>query len=221
MRRVLRNAFLLMIAAVVAIITLFAAVNPPTTAYMIAEARRLGGIDRQWIPITEVAPVFARSVVAAEDANFCLHWGFDMEQIRTAIDGGSLRGASTITQQMVKNLFLWQGRSWTRKALEAFLTPIVEIIWTKQRILEVYLNIVEFDEGVFGIDAAAHAYFRTEPARLTAAQAARIAVVLPNPKGRDAANLSAKNLRWAEQVADGAATIDRDGRAACFEVENR
>ena len=100
-----------------------------------------------------------RSAVAAEDANFCNHWGFDMAAIRLAIDEGSNRGASTISQQVVKNVFLWHGRSYVRKAMEAVMTPVVELVWTKRRMLEVYLNVAEFDEGVFGVQAAAQHYF--------------------------------------------------------------
>ncbi len=128
----------------------------------------------------------ARSVVAAEDANFCLHWGFDMAAIRKAIDEGGNRGASTISQQVVKNVFLWHGRSWLRKAMEAAITPVVELVWSKRRILEVYLNVAEFDTGVFGVQAAAQHYFGVSAADLSAVQAARLAAVLPDPKGRDA-----------------------------------
>ncbi|MEO1308920.1 MAG: monofunctional biosynthetic peptidoglycan transglycosylase, partial [Pseudomonadota bacterium] len=181
------------------------------------EGRRLGAIDRQWLPIEEVAPVVMRSVVAAEDANFCRHWGFDMGAIRAALDAGAKRGASTLTQQTVKNVFLWQGRSWTRKAIEAALTPVVEVFWHKRRILEIYLNVAEFDEGVFGVDAAAHHYFGKSPADLSPTEAARLAVVLPNPKGRDPNNLSPSLRKRAAQVASGAATIQADGRAACFQ----
>ena len=121
-------------------------------------------------------PVMARSLVAAEDANFCQHWGFDMAAIRDAIDGGGTRGASTLSQQTVKNVFLWHGRSWPRKALEAALTPVVELLWSKRRIVEVYLNVAEFDEGVFGVEAASRHYFGVSAADLSAVQAARLAI---------------------------------------------
>ncbi len=192
-------------------------VNPRATIYMGQEARRLGAIEHEWVPIGEVAPVMARSVVAAEDANFCLHWGFDMEAIRIALDEGSGRGASTISQQVVKNVYLWHGRSWGRKALEAGITPLVEMFWSKRRIVEVYLNIAEFDEGVFGVKAAARHYFGVDPANLSDLQAARLAMVLPNPKGRDAANPTANQRNRTARIMDGAATIRRDGRAGCFE----
>jgi len=192
-------------------------VNPPTTPYIWSEARRLGGVDRMWVPIEEIAPVMARSVVAAEDANFCNHWGFDMAAIRAAIDSGGNRGASTISQQVVKNTYLWQGRSWTRKALEALMTPLVEAIWTKRRILEVYLNVAEFDEGVFGVEAAARHYFGVGPEALTPTQAARLAAVLPNPKGRSASKPTAFIRKRTRAIISGAATIRADGRSACFE----
>jgi monofunctional biosynthetic peptidoglycan transglycosylase len=198
-------------------IALYAFVNPPTTPYILSEARRLGGVDRAWVPIEEISPYMARSVVAAEDANFCFHWGFDMEAIRAALDSGGKRGASTISQQVVKNVYLWQDRSWVRKALEAGLTPAVEAAWSKRRIVELYLNVAEFDEGVFGVDAAAHHYFRTSPDKLTATQASLLAAVLPNPKGRSASKPTAWLRKRARSIADGAATILVDGRAACFE----
>jgi monofunctional glycosyltransferase len=199
------------------LILLFSFINPPTNLYQMAEGRRLGGVAREWADWDAIAPVMARSAVAAEDANFCLHWGFDMAAIRQAIDAGGNRGASTISQQVVKNVFLWQGRSWLRKAMEALLTPVVELVWTKQRVLEVYMNVAEFDEGVFGVQAAAQHYFGVDARDLTATQAARLAAVLPDPKGRDAANPGPVVRRRAGQIRSGAETIAADGRAACFE----
>jgi len=187
------------------------------TYYMKQEARRLGGVDHQWVPIEEIAPVMARSVVAAEDANFCNHWGFDMGAIRSVIEQGGSRGASTLSQQTVKNVYLWQGRSWIRKALEAIMTPVVEIAWSKRRIIEVYLNIAEFDEGVFGVEAASHHYFGVGPEELTATQAARLAAVLPNPKKRSASRPTEQLRKRTSAIIDGAATIRNDGRSACFE----
>ena len=206
-------AFLLAVFAVL----LWSVVNPPTTLYMMQESRRLGGIDQAWVPMEEIAPVMARAAVAAEDANFCLHWGLDLEAIRTAIEDGGSRGASTISQQVVKNVYLWHGRSWLRKALEAGMTPLVEALWSKRRILEVYLNIAEFDEGVFGVEAAARHYFGVGPEALPPTQAARLAAVLPNPKGRSASRPSSFVRNRSASIRDGAATIRADGRAACFE----
>ncbi len=192
-------------------------VNPPTNLYMMSEKRRLGSIDHYWVPMEEITPVMARSAVAAEDANYCLHWGFDVAAIKDAIEDGGTRGASTITQQVVKNVFLWHGRSWIRKAMEAVLTPVVEVLWSKRRILEVYLNVAEFDEGVFGIEAASRHYFGVGPEELSATQAARLAAILPAPKSRSASKPSSFVKRRAAQIRDGAATIRADGRARCFE----
>lgn len=202
---------------VLGVILAHRSIEPPRTYYMGQEERRLGKIDRDWVPMARIAPVMARSLVAAEDANFCQHWGFDMAAIRTAIAEGSGRGASTLSQQVVKNVYLWHGRNWLRKALEASLTPVVETFWSKRRILEVYLNMAEFDEGVFGVEAAARHYFGVRAADLNAVQAARLAAVLPDPKGRSAAKPSNALRKRAASILDGAATIDRDGRAACFE----
>ena len=217
LRRVLTLGGTAFLAIFILMILLFALINPPTTITMISEKQRLGRIDRQWVALEEVAPVMLRSVVAAEDANYCHHWCFDVTAIRAAIEDGASRGASTISQQVVKNVYLWQGRSWLRKALETSITPFVEIIWSKQRILEVYLNVAEFDEGVFGVEAAARHYFGVGPEELTANQSARLASVLPNPKARSANQLSASQARRVASIVDGAATIQNDGRAACFQ----
>ena len=201
----------------VAFVVLGALINPPTTAYMFSEGRRLGAVKQTWVSLEDVAPVMARSAVAAEDANFCEHWGFDLAAIKLAIEAGSSRGASTISQQTVKNVYLWHGRLWVRKALEALITPLVEAVWSKRRIIEVYLNIAEFDEGVFGVEAAARHYFGVSARDLSATQAARLAAIFPSPKKRSASKPSNFVRKRASQVRSGAATISRDGRAACFE----
>jgi monofunctional biosynthetic peptidoglycan transglycosylase len=199
------------------LILMFSFLPPPINLYQLSERWRLQGIEKDWVSFEEIAPVMARSAVAAEDANFCMHWGFDMAAIRLAIEEGGNRGASTISQQMVKNVFLWHGRSYLRKALEAVLTPVVELVWTKRRVLTVYLNVAEFDEGVFGVQAAAQHYFGVDAKDLSALQAARLAAVLPDPKGRDAANPSSFVRNRTRAIMGGAETIAADGRAACFE----
>ena len=219
-RRILRlcsRAFLGVTGFYLALIVLFSFLPPPGNLYQWSESWRLGGIQRDWVGWDEIAPDMGLSVVAAEDANFCLHWGFDMAAIREAIDKGANRGASTISQQVVKNVFLWQGRSWLRKAMEAALTPVVELIWSKQRILEMYLNQAEFAEGVFGVQAAAQHYWGINAADLSATQAARLAAALPNPKEYDAGQPGPYVKRRARQITAGAGTIHSDGRAACFE----
>ncbi len=206
------------IAALYAVlILLFSFLPPPINFYQLGETFRLGGIEKDWVPMEDIAPVMARSAVAAEDANFCLHWGFDMAAIREAVAEGSNRGASTISQQMVKDVFLWHGRNWARKAMEAAMTPVVETLWSKRRILEVYLNVAEFGEGVFGVQAAAQHHFGVDAKDLTPTQAARLAAVLPDPQERSASNPSSFVRSRTRALMPGAETIAADGRAAWFQ----
>lgn len=216
-RRALRRGTVWGVSLTIFAVLIYIVINPPMTWTMYSEKQRLGRLDKEWVPIEEVAPVMLRAVVAAEDANFCEHWGFDIKAIRAALADGSGRGASTLSQQTVKNVYLWQGRSWGRKALEALLTPLVEIAWSKRRILEVYVNVAEFDEGVFGVEAASRHYFKIGPDKLTSAQAAQLAAVLPSPKTYSASKPGKKLRARAARIRDGAETIRRDGRSRCFE----
>lgn len=143
-------------------------------------------IRYRWIDGESISPKMALAAIAAEDQMFPHHWGFDFESIREAVEkrkrGGRLRGASTITQQVAKNLFLWSGRSYVRKGLEAYFAILLELLWPKHRILEVYLNIVEFGDGTYGVGAAAETLLGKRPSDLTSRDAALLAAVLPNPK---------------------------------------
>jgi len=142
-------------------------------------------IAYEWFSYDDISKEMALAVVAAEDQNFPNHFGFDFEQIEKAIDqhnrGRKLRGASTITQQVAKNLFLWEGRSFIRKGFEAYFTLLIELLWSKERILEVYLNIVELGDMVFGVGAASQIYFKKFPSKLTRSQAALLTATIPNP----------------------------------------
>jgi monofunctional biosynthetic peptidoglycan transglycosylase len=166
----------------------------PWTSAFIVEARMASWVDddprpwrlqRKWRDYDRISRQLALAVIASEDQLFPAHDGFDFKQIQKALDdaerGRRARGASTISQQVAKNLFLWNGHSWVRKGLEAWFTLLIEGLWSKQRILEVYLNIAEFGRGIYGAEAAAQAYFHKPAASLTRAQAARLAAVLPNP----------------------------------------
>ena len=152
-------------------------------------------IEQQWEPWSRLSDNAKVAVMAGEDQRFPDHWGFDVAQIKRSItqwsDGGDLRGASTLTQQTARNLFLWTGRSWIRKGLEAWFTLLLEALWPKQRILEVYLNIAEWDTGVFGLEAAAQHYFGTSAANLSVSQASHLAAILPNTRGWSASQPSA------------------------------
>lgn len=169
-------------------------IPPPFTAVMLEQPLPLGRIDYRWVSGNAIASSAARAAIAAEDQRFLEHHGIDFVSLDRALedyrDGDELRGASTITQQVAKNLFLWQGRSFVRKALEAYFALLIELTWSKQRILEVYLNVAEFGPGVFGVEAAAQRIFGVPASRLTAPQAALLAAVLPNPHRLSAARPS-------------------------------
>ncbi|MBZ5875563.1 MULTISPECIES: monofunctional biosynthetic peptidoglycan transglycosylase [Chromohalobacter] len=163
-------------------------------------------IQQQWRPWAGLSDNAKLAVIASEDQRFPMHHGFDFNQMQKALDawfsGDSLRGASTISQQTAKNLFLWTDRSWVRKGLEAWFTVLIELLWPKERILEVYLNIVEWDRGVFGLEAAAQHYFGVSADRLSAAQASRLAAILPNPREWSASRPSSyivKRSQWIQR----------------------
>lgn len=190
-------------AFVILALLLYRFVNPPFTALTAARALSGEPVIQDWVPISKMSPQLLRAVVASEDAKFCRHWGIDFGELRAALedfsDGGA-RGASTITMQVVKNLFLWPQRSVMRKVLEMPLAVVMELFWPKKRILEVYLNIAEWGPGVFGAEAAAQYHFEKPAARLSADEAARMAVSLPNPVARDAGDPERIVLRLAERL---------------------
>ncbi len=177
-------------------------IAPPTTAFMLRDRMQQDGpIHQQWIAMGEMSPALPIAVVASEDQKFPHHHGFDFRSLSRALreERGRIRGASTITQQLAKNLYLWPGRSVSRKALEAWLTVVIELTWPKRRILEVYLNVVEFGPQVYGVDAASRVFFSKSPAQLTPREAALLAAVLPAPKRLSAARPSG----YVQQRASG------------------
>ncbi|MGE4610190.1 MAG: monofunctional biosynthetic peptidoglycan transglycosylase [Paracoccaceae bacterium] len=210
------NFLLILLLLSTALVSTFKWVNPPLTYYMYSEYNRLDMIQYQWRDLDDMSSYIPLAVAAAEDANFCAHNGFDFDAIEVAIEEGAGRGASTISQQVAKNLFLWSGRSWLRKGLETGVTVLIESLWSKRRIMEVYLNIAEFGEGVFGIDAAVLNNFRTGADNLRINQAARLALVLPDPKGRTVNGQSTSTQRRASQISIGATTLRDENRADCF-----
>ena len=213
-RRVLRALGLAALAWIaltwLAVLTL-RFVPPPTSAFMLERhlaawhaGERNFTIKYHWVPWQDVAPALPIALIAAEDQKFPFHHGFDVQAIQDALDeadeGERLRGASTISQQTAKNLFLWGGRSFVRKGLEAYFTVLLEITWPKRRILEVYMNIAEFGNGIYGADAAARGFFHKSPAQLSAHDAALLAAVLPNPKKLHPDRPSAYVSRHAEWI---------------------
>ena len=184
--RALLTASLLALLSSIAVVLVLRWINPGYSAVMLQRLVQEGPPQRQsWVDIGQIDPHMALAAVAAEDQRFPQHWGFDTTQIIAAVeqhlDGGRLRGASTISQQVARNLFLWQGRSFLRKGLEVWFTALVEALWSKRRILEMYLNFAETGERMYGVAVASRIYFGREPGRLTRRQAALIAAVLPNP----------------------------------------
>jgi monofunctional biosynthetic peptidoglycan transglycosylase len=180
------GALLVWLLATVGLVVALRYVTPPATAMMLQQPEPLRDIAYEWRARGAIAATVARAVIASEDQRFIEHHGIDFKSLETALDdyrsGDDLRGASTITQQVAKNLFLWPGRSFARKALEAYFALLIEACWSKQRILEVYLNIAELGPGVFGVEAAAQRFFGTHAGALSERQAAMLAAVLPNPR---------------------------------------
>ncbi|WP_290735153.1 monofunctional biosynthetic peptidoglycan transglycosylase [Amaricoccus sp.] len=215
--RALRLAALVFVLAAVGMTLVYRFVPPPVTWLMIGEWLRLGSIERDWVPLSAMAEVVPLSAAAAEDANFCLHRGFDLDGIRAAFaDSDRLRGGSSISQQVAKNVFLWPDRTWLRKGLEAGFTLLIEVFWPKRRIMEVYLNVAEFDEGVFGVEAAARRYWGIGAGELGPQRAARLMAVLPDPKRRSPVSGTSFIASRGRAIQSGAATIRQDGRADCF-----
>ncbi len=184
--RVLGVALLVWLALTSSVVLALRWVAPPLTAVMLEQPMSLAELEYRWVGRDAITSSAARAAMAAEDQRFLDHHGIDLVSLDRALedyrDGDGLRGASTITQQVAKNLFLWQGRSFVRKALEAYFALVIELLWSKQHILETYLNIAEFGPGVFGVEAAAQRFFGVPASRLTAPQAALLAAVLPNPR---------------------------------------
>ena len=192
------------IASVLAIIVAYKAVDPPMTPTWAARALMGEPVERQWVSIEQISPRLMQAVIASEDTRFCSHRGVDFDQLEAIIEAawqGNSRGASTISMQLVKNLFLWPQRSYVRKALEIPLALALDLIHSKQRILEIYLNIVEWGPGIYGAEAAARYHFGKPASQLTAGEAARLAVSLPNPTRRDAGAPEPRVERLANLIA--------------------
>ena len=195
-------------------------VPPPVTILMIERIAQGHGLRREWRPLSAIAPAVTRAAIASEDANFCRHKGFDFVAIHKALRHDErrpsrLRGGSTISQQTAKNVFLWPGRSWLRKGIEAWFTVLIEAEWGKRRIMEVYLNTVEMGPGVYGVEAAARRDFGVAAADLTPEQASRLVAVLPSPLKWDALDPGPYVLRRSDRIAAGQGTVRADGLADC------
>ena len=194
-------------------------VNPPITATMLGDIFAGRGATREWMDIEEIDRDMVRAVIAAEDSKFCQHDGFDLQAIETAMQenasGGRIRGGSTISQQTAKNAFLWQGGGYFRKGLEAWFTLLTELMWDKNRIMEVYLNLAETGIGTYGGNAGAQRYFDHDASAMTRQEAARIAAVLPLPKDRGAIAPRGFTRRYGNTISARIGVVARDGLDAC------
>ena len=201
-------------------VAIYRFVPPPVTFTMLGNAIDGHPITKDWMPLSEIDPDMPRAAIGGEDWNFCRHHGFDFGAIEQALKDNSrgkrIRGGSTISQQTAKNAFLWQGGGFFRKGLEAWFTVLIELLWGKKRIMEVYLNIAETGIGTYGANAGAMRYFKHDASHLTATEAARIAAVLPLPKKRAAVAPSGFTRRHGNKIAGRVGVVNRSGLDDCL-----
>ena len=213
--RIILALFLLSIFLVVA----YRFIPPPLTATMVGDFVAGRGVEKDWMSLDEMDRDMVRAAIAAEDSKFCQHSGFDLEAIEDAMkrnaSGGRIRGGSTISQQTAKNAFLWQGGGYFRKGVEAYFTFLIEQLWGKRRIMEVYLNLAETGIGTYGANAGAQRYFGHDASALSATEAARIAAVLPLPKERGAIAPKGFTRRYGNTISARIGQVRRDGLDAC------
>jgi monofunctional biosynthetic peptidoglycan transglycosylase len=221
LRRLVVWFLIIAVAIPVGLTAVYRFVPPPITFLMIQRMFEGHGLHRRWRPLSEISPALPRAVVAAEDQRFCEHNGFDFKAIEKAMEHNErrpnrIRGGSTISQQTAKNVFLWPRRSYVRKGLEAYFTLLIETMWGKQRIMEVYLNTVEWGPGVYGAEEAARRNFGIGADDLSASQAARLAAILPSPLKWRAAHPGPYVQRRSRKVAAASGTVRRDGLMGCL-----
>jgi monofunctional glycosyltransferase len=221
LRRLIVWFLVIAVVIPVGLTALYRFVPPPITFLMIERLFEGHGLHRQWRPLSQMSPALPRAVIAAEDQRFCEHNGFDFDAIEKAMAHnerrpGRIRGGSTISQQTAKNVFLWPQRSYVRKGLEAYFTVLIETLWGKRRIMEVYLNTVEWGPGLYGAEAAAHRNFGVGADRLNAAQAARLAAILPSPLKWRAATPGPYVQRRSRKIGVASGTVRRDGLSDCL-----
>jgi monofunctional biosynthetic peptidoglycan transglycosylase len=222
--RILRGLVILLLVfglvGPVAVVTLYAFVPPPLTFLMVQRVFEGRGFDRRWVPLSQISPRLVGAVIASEDSGFCQHHGFDFHAMERALahnqaDPGKIRGGSTISQQTANNVFLWPHRDYVRKGLEAYFTALIELIWGKARIMEVYLNSIEWGPGVYGAEAAAQTAFGVPARSLTPGQAARLAVILPKPLSWKADRPGRYVRKRSGTIVARAGVVRRQGLADC------
>ena len=221
LRRLIVLALLIALFGPPMSVVVFRIIPPPLTELMVQRLIQGYGWDYQWRPLSQISPDLAEAAVASEDARFCSHHGFDFAAMQAAMrhnerrPNGRVKGGSTISQQTAKNVFLWPGRSYIRKGIEAWYTVLIEALWGKRRIMEVYLNVVEFGPGVYGAQAASQHYFHEDASRLSPAQAAHLIAVLPKPLSWRVAAPGAYVARRSRRIDGAIGTVRDDGLAGC------
>ena len=220
LRRLLVTLVVLLVVVPPLWVLLYRFVPPPLTVLMVERLVQGQGLDHRWVPLKRISPALTRAVIASEDSGFCEHHGFDVNAIEKALKHNEarptkIRGGSTISQQTAKNVFLWPGRSWLRKGAEAGFTVLIETLWGKRRIMEVYLNTVEMGPGVYGAEAASRRYFGVSAAGLSAAQAGRLAAILPSPLKWKADRPGPYVRKRTDRIEARSGTVVRDGLADC------
>lgn len=221
LRTIVKTAALLILGTIVWALS-YRFAEPPGTLLMVERSLAGETITRSWTPLEEISPHLVTAVIASEDTRFCQHAGFDLEAIDEALkaaqNGARLRGASTISQQTAKNAFLWDGRNWVRKGAEAWMTVLIETMWPKRRIMEIYLNIAEWGDGAFGVEAAAQKRFGKRARDLTRHESALLATVLPNPK-KWRVDPPGRYVRQRVRTVHGRMNqVERDGLNDCVRV---
>ena len=218
-RNIFLALFIVLVAGPVLTVILYRFVPPPATPLMIIRLAEGKGWNHRWRSINDVSPALPRALIAAEDARFCDHHGFDFDALQKAYanneKGRKIRGGSTISQQTAKNVFLWPGRSYVRKGLEAYFTVLIETLWGKKRIMEVYLNSIEYGPGIYGAEAASRSYFQVGADRLTPQQSSRLAAILPSPLKWKAVNPGRYVKKRSSKIGKASGTVRREGLAAC------
>ena len=218
-RRPVLAAVLVLAALLLTSILVPRVLPPPLTFLMVSRSLEGEGLSYRWRSLDDISPRLVEAVIASEDARFCEHRGFDMKAIEKALKanerGGRIRGGSTISQQTAKNVFLWPGRDWIRKGLEAGYTVLIETLWGKRRVMEVYLNVAEWAPGVYGAEAASRHWFGKSASELSAREAARLAAILPSPRRYDASSPGRYVRGRASRVQAAMGTVRDEGLAAC------
>jgi len=219
-RRLIVTLLLICLIVPPAQVIVYRFVPPPVTLLMLLRAAQGHGLDYRWRPLSQISPNLAQAAVASEDARFCSHHGFDFQAIQKALkhderQPNRIKGGSTISQQTAKNVFLWPGRDYVRKGLEAGYTVMIEAIWGKRRIMEVYLNVVEFGPGVYGAQAASQHYFHEDASALTPGQAADLIAVLPKPLKWKAVAAGGYVAKRQRRIDGAIGTVRADGLEGC------